>query len=70
VLTVPQHGPVACLNSAVAGVIAMYEVIRGEAPARQIVGDEYFVTEVEKNAIRPSEPRVQPTMGPVRSEYE
>jgi tRNA G18 (ribose-2'-O)-methylase SpoU len=43
VVTIPQHGPVPCLNVAVAGSIAMYELVRAVPVARAIAGDEYMV---------------------------
>ena len=48
VVTIPQHGPVACLNVAVSGAMAMYELVRGRAASREIGGDEYVVEAHEK----------------------
>lgn len=43
VVTIPQFGAVACLNTAAAGSIAMYEYVRRMPVTRQIEGDEYIV---------------------------
>jgi tRNA G18 (ribose-2'-O)-methylase SpoU len=50
IVTVPQFGPVPCLNTAVAGCLAMYEMLRNEPVTRQIRGDAYIVKEEE---VRP-----------------
>jgi tRNA G18 (ribose-2'-O)-methylase SpoU len=51
IVTIPQHGPVACLNAAVAGCLAMYELIRSLPVTRRIEGSEYIVE--ESNAPSP-----------------
>ena len=43
ILTIPQFGPVACLNSAVAGSLAMYEATRHNRATREIRVDEFLV---------------------------
>ena len=43
VVTIPQYGPVACLNAAVAGCLAMYELMRCTPATREIRGDEFLV---------------------------
>jgi tRNA C32,U32 (ribose-2'-O)-methylase TrmJ len=59
VLTIPQHGPVACLNAAVAGVIAMYEAAGRRPPTRTIHDDEYVVEPSERPG--PANPPLQQT---------
>ena len=52
VITIPQFGPVACLNSAVSCCIVMYEYSRMRPVTRQVVGDSFLVTEDEKLRTR------------------
>lgn len=41
VVTVPQFGPVGSLNVAVAGALAMYEMVRGRRPVAEITEHSY-----------------------------
>ena len=52
VVTIPQFGPVACLNSAVSCCLATYEFNRTRPVTRSIVGDAFLVTEAERNSSR------------------
>jgi len=47
VVTIPQFGPVECLNTAVSCCLAIYEFNRNRPVSRNIVGDSYFVAENE-----------------------
>ena len=40
-VTVPQFGPVGSLTVAVAGALAMYEMVRGRRPVAAITGRSY-----------------------------
>ena len=48
VVTIPQFGPVACLNSAVSCCLAIYELNRMRPVTRPIVGDAFVVTAAER----------------------
>lgn len=52
VITIPQFGPVACLNSAVSCCLAIYELNRLRPVTRPIVGDAFLVTEAERSQTR------------------
>jgi tRNA G18 (ribose-2'-O)-methylase SpoU len=54
VLTIPQYGPVACLNTAVAGCLAMYEIARHQPVTREIRGDAYVVKPEEDEVLKGS----------------
>jgi 23S rRNA (guanosine2251-2'-O)-methyltransferase len=57
VLTIPQFGPVECLNTAVSGCLAMYELMRNEPVSREIRGDAYMVMPEETSPrIAPARP--------------
>lgn len=47
VVTIPQFGPVACLNAAVSCCLAIYEFSRNRPVTRQIVGDAFQAEEDE-----------------------
>lgn len=44
VVTIPQYGPVACLNSAVSCCIGMYEVVHRKSETATIKGHKYVAT--------------------------
>lgn len=48
VVTIPQFGPVGCLNVAVSGSIAIYELNRGRPVERVIDGHTFTVGEAER----------------------
>jgi len=49
ILTIPQYGPVACLNVAASAIIAMYEIRRSQKNAVAITGARY---DVPKTGLR------------------
>ena len=49
VVTIPQFGPVACLNSAVSCCLAIYELNRKRPVTRPIAGDAFVVTDAERS---------------------
>jgi 23S rRNA (guanosine2251-2'-O)-methyltransferase len=48
VVTIPQFGPVECLNVAISCSLAIYEFNRSRPVSRHIAGDAYLVVENEK----------------------
>lgn len=58
VVTIPQYGPVACLNTATAGCIAMCEYVRRTPATRQIERDEFVVEHRRVGA--PPDQRLEP----------
>ena len=54
VVTIPQYGPAPCLNVAMAGCMAMYELVRNVPVTRRIVGDAYVVEAYETEGTQRS----------------
>ena len=52
-VTVPQFGPVPCLNVAISCGIVLYELNRGRTVERPVVGDEYLVRPQERPEAQP-----------------